>query len=212
MKLKRCVALENLRLLLWASLMLYWGEASPVSAQEFSLLRPDIPVVKISARGSEVKFEDGALSLPEAAVKELKKEVGEDAVARISYQAVHYSSLGVELPPGVGTYDAPKSCQSSEVRQSPVMVESDELEWFDILFYSYADPQQSAKAGAWELPTAPYLEGDLYNPHRIVNKQQEIGRVFGVRCLPTRFHFVTVDGVQMLEFREGERAWDRITE
>ena len=29
-----------------------------------------------------------------------------------------------------------------------------------------------------------------------------------VRCLPTRFHFVTVNDKHFMEYREGERAWD----
>ncbi len=161
------------------------GCSNPVAAQNFLSLTEEPAVAVHKTRAAGNSFGDGSAST-----------------------FAFHLSFG-KLPLGVGKYDAKPNCTASAVRHAPVVYDSSELAWFDMVVYSYEDNRQVARAEAWELPTAPYLEGDLYNPYRSRDLQQSFLRVFDIRCLPTRFHYITLNGERVLEYREGERAWDK---
>lgn len=125
--------------------------------------------------------------------------------------AYAYRSTDLEPPPGAGTYDVKPDCIKSTIRRVPVLYPSEELNEFDLTYYNYHDAAEVERAKRASTPTVPYLEGDTFNPWRVTpNIPQELGRVFDIRCLPTRVHF-TADpdkpGAIVEEYREGEAAW-----
>ena len=124
-------------------------------------------------------------------------------------RAISYSPIGGELPRAAGLFDGKNRCTRSAVRLDKILMYTEQLEWFDLVYYDFNDAQQSKRASAWELPSAPYLEGDLYNPYRLRDEQQDYGRLFKIRCLPTRVHYLNKDSVPYFEYREGESAWSR---
>jgi hypothetical protein len=154
---------------------------------QFNLLNPNVPVVKRAARPTGTRFTEtrDPSSIPETAY-----------VFQLS------------LPVGAGTYDGKPACQESAIRRQPVLLDSEQLSLFDMLIYDYRDTTQVQKAAHWELPTVPYIEGDLVNPYRDYNPQQNWARFFDIHCLPTRIHYPMIDGVRYEEYREGGRAWD----
>ena len=117
--------------------------------------------------------------------------------------------LGVRrMPPGIGTYDVKPACSKPARRRKPVYFDTDELSDFDMTFYDYKIKSEKDRARKNATPTVPYLEGDLYNPHREKsNLQQGFGRFFDVRCLPTRVHYIYIGENRVEEYLEGELAW-----
>lgn len=105
-------------------------------------------------------------------------------------------------------YDGKPDCAVAQVRENPVLFDSPELGLFDIVYYNPDDPKQVRRAEMWHGPTAPFLVGDLANPYRLPDRQQEFGRFFDIRCLPTRVRYVYQGENRVEQFREGEYAWD----
>ena len=155
-----------------------------------------------------------SLSAAEHAAAPVAKHAKQDSKVKLPTDdtvsiAMAYTIKGMKIPPGAGTYDVKPDCSKPDVRRQPVYYDTDELKFFDLLYYNYHSSAQTRQADLWEGPTVPYLEGHLSNPARDhKNLQQEFGRFFDIRCLPTRVHYVFVDGVRWEEYREGERAWD----
>ncbi len=115
------------------------------------------------------------------------------------------------LPRGAGTYDGKPNCVKRDIRRNPVLYDSEELDMFDIVYYNPGDPQQVKQAAQRRGSTEPYLVGDIVNPHRTKSTQQELGRFFDIRCLPTRIHYSYRESRRYEEYREGELAWDEDT-
>lgn len=194
----------------WALMTALCVYGQPLQAQSLRLDDTTVPVVHRASRPSGAKFGSGQAGKEMMAINAQGIQAPESILQALRFHGVTYDRFALQLPPGAGTYDVLPACSADRVRKSEVLADSEDLQWFDLLFYNYREGKQSARAEAWELPAAPYLEGDLYNPHRIRDMQQELGRLFQVQCLPTRFHFVTLNGQRYLEYREGERAWDRL--
>ncbi len=143
--------------------------------------------------------ESGVLLLPEQTSKQPTPE---------QYVPSYRYRIGLRrMPPGLGTYDVKPACKDPKRRRNPVLYDSKELDEFDMTFYDHKDERQSSLARSKSTPTVPYLEGDLYNPHRDKeNLQQSFGRFFDIRCLPTRIHYIkTVEG-RIEEYLEGSLA------
>ncbi len=129
--------------------------------------------------------------------------------ASAASQTYRYSVIDQKLRPGAGTYDAKPDCPAGAVRRVAVLYDTKELDDFDLTYYNYEDPKQSAAASQLRTPTAPYLVGDMYNPYRDKRSlQQNFARFFDVRCLPTRLHYVYEGSRRFEEYREGEAAWE----
>ena len=123
--------------------------------------------------------------------------------------AIEYRLRKNEMQPGAGSYDVKPDCAAPNVREIPVLYDSEELSNFDLLFYNFRSDAQATQAQSWQKLAVPYLEGDLHNPYRSHRGLlQEYGRFFDIRCLPTRIHYFYRDGRRIEEYREGERAWD----
>lgn len=124
-------------------------------------------------------------------------------------RAVEYVLKSRRPPPGAGTYDVKPRCQASQLREVPVLYDSDHLSAFDLLYFDPQAEEQRARAEQSLARAIPYLAGDLYNPYRRTSDLlQEYARFFDVRCLPTRVRFFYRNGRRYEEYREGERAWD----
>ncbi len=183
--------------------------ATVSKAQNFNLLDPNVPIASHQKRGSRFKIEKYFY------LQDFLKRMGapesssDKAPEKSPNLAFSYQNFINKLPSGAGTYDGKPDCSESQVRRIPVVYDSEELKLFDILYYNYQNSSQTSKSRAWELPTAPYLEGDLYNPYRTYNLQQDLARFFDIRCLPTRVHFPVIDGQRYEEYREGSNAWDK---
>ncbi|MFN8391351.1 MAG: hypothetical protein U0136_13765 [Bdellovibrionota bacterium] len=159
-----------------------------------------IPVAKHERKTSKVKLEATELT---ASAKPGQK------ATRVPATVVEYLGPLLRLPSGAGTYDVKPNCKASNVKRSEVRFDTEELAYFDILLYNYHDGDQTARARTWDRPTAPFLEGDMYNPFREQgNLQQEVGRFLGIECLPTRVHYPIIGGRRYEELREGASAWD----
>ncbi len=160
-----------------------------------------IPVAKHVKKKSEFKF-NPYMTLGE--IPEAKEYSGK----KVPVIADEFNSFYNKLPNGAGTYDVKPACEKSQIRRKEILVDSEELDLFDMVFYDYNDKAQQAKADKWPRPTVPYLEGDLFNPYREGDIRQEFGRFFNIQCLPTRLHYIYENGVRYQEFREGEKAWE----
>lgn len=178
-------------------------------AQNFNLLDPNVPIASHQKRGSRFKIEKDFY------LKDFVRKMGapEDSIDKTPEKTPNlifsFRNFVNKLPTGAGTYDGKPDCEGSEVRRAPVLYDSEELKFFDIVYYNYQNSSQTSKSRSWELPTAPYLEGDLFNPYRTYNLQQDLARFFDIRCLPTRIHFPTIDGQKYEEYREGSSAWEK---
>lgn len=182
-------------------------------ASAYDLEDNSVPVVKKNTRPSGTKFRSdeswkGKLE-GFGVTKEQLQQLSFDMQSKLSWRSTRYDGFAKDLPTGAGTYDVLPTCKESQVTRTEVYVDSEQLAWFDLLFYDYHDASQSRRAESWDLPAAPFLEGDLYNPYRYQDAQQDMARLFELRCLPTRFHFINEGGTKFLEYREGERAWDK---
>ena len=176
-----------------------WGEfkegidSLPEKLDDIKLDGVSILTAKHEKRSSHNKF---------AAKKTAKNDtLGEELVFA-------YPVEKVEIPPGAGTYDVKPACAESRVRQNPVLVDSPELNMFDIVYYDYHDNAQAKRVLDWKGSTEPYLEGDLTNPYRLEDTiQQPLARLLAIKCLPTRVRYIFVDGIRYEEYREGDEAW-----
>lgn len=177
-------------------------------AESFNLLDSSIPIASHLRKGGNIKFKK-EFNAKEFYSRVLPNVSPENIPEKIPAMSFAYKNFSNQLPAGAGTYDVKPDCTESSTRRIPVVYDSEELKLFDIIYYNYKDKSQTANARAWNLPTAPFLEGDLYNPHRTYNLQQDLGRFFDIRCLPTRVHFPIIDGQRYEEYREGSSAWDK---
>lgn len=183
------------------------NDADPVTARAKVSFESDAAPVAFRTRRSStfsLRSEPRLNANDERALKRVSKE----HFGQLETFAIEYPIDLYALPPGAGTSDALPACERSTVRIEPVLLDSSELRWFDLLVYDYRAPEDERRARAWPRPSAPYLEGDLTNPYRASEPQQEFIRLFDVQCLPTRFRYVTAEGRSVLEYREGARAWD----
>jgi hypothetical protein len=182
-------------------------------ARAYDLEDTAAPVIKRSSHPSGTKFkadESWRTRITGFGVsKDQVDQLSSDMQNKMDWRVARYDTFEKELPAGAGTYDVLPTCKDSQVTHTEVLVDSEKLAWFDLLFYDYHDTAQTKRAENWDLPTAPFLEGDYYNPYREGDRQQDMARLFEIRCLPTRFHFVNINGTKYLEYREGERAWDK---
>lgn len=179
------------------------------NAQSFSLLDESVQIAYHSKKASSTKLEAKqniheelkALGAPQSALAKLPESANS-----LSFD---YTSFINALPVGAGTFDGKPKCKGPAVRKTPVTVDSEELKYFDMLYYDFKSKADTLKAESWSLPVVPYIEGDIYNPYREGSIQQSFGRFFDIRCLPTRVHFPLVNGVRFEEYREGDSAWDQ---
>ena len=126
-----------------------------------------------------------------------------------SARAFEYVLKTHRPPPGAGTYDVKPSCQGPQLREVPVLYDSEHLSAFDLLYFDAQSEDQYARAQRSAIRAIPYLAGDLFNPYRQAEDLlQEYARFFDVRCLPTRVRFFYRNGQRYEEYREGERAWE----
>lgn len=161
----------------------------------------------LAARANAQDFYAADSSVPVA--RHIKQNSGTRFSANERSAATMEYDLSRDLPRGAGTYDALPNCSKGEVRRKPVVYDTPNLKFFDLLFYDYHSSEQVRRADAWEKPAAPFLEGDLFNPYREKNNlQQELARFFSIRCLPTRVHYIYENGKRYEEYREGPRAWE----
>lgn len=175
---------------------------TPANSQESFLADEEVEVVKRASHSTAVRFEDKAAFA--------ETEGAEPSPVKILF-GMRFSNPKDNLIPGAGTDDSLPNCPAGgNIRQDEIVNDSQEMDLVDLLFYNYEDKEQMARARGWERPTAPYLPGDLYNPHSIKDPQQLFARWIDLQCLPTRVRRVyNREGVAFLEYREGTKAWER---
>jgi hypothetical protein len=198
-------------LTLAGSLLLAFVWADSTAADDDSFVSSvNVPVMKHAKRSTGVSIvTDSKISLPENAPSEIQDLAikGQSMFGRL---ALRFYNPKDNLIPGAGTDDSLPNCTRGNVRQDEIVNDSQDLDLVDLLFYSYEDKNQMARARSWERPTAPYLPGDLYNPYSTKDPQQLFARWIDLVCLPTRVRRVyNKEGVAFLEYREGDRAWDK---
>jgi len=168
----------------------------PASAETYDFKDPTIKTAKHIKKPSDERF-----------FPKREREAGGPS----PFTAVEYRAFVNALPDGAGTYDVKPDCSASAVKRTRVVVSEEYLNLFDIVFYNYHQADQARLSDSWPYPTAPFLEGDTYNPKRSKKDlQQDVARMFGISCLPTRVHFVReADGRLYEELREGGAAWEQ---
>jgi hypothetical protein len=104
--------------------------------------------------------------------------------------------------------EALPACRESVVRRNPVGSASPMTLVLDALFYDAENKQHGERTKRVTTNPVPYKNGQRINeadPNE--SPWQLFAPLFGVRCLPTRFHFIKEKGVGYMEYREGEEAF-----
>ena len=186
-----------MKVLIGMFVVLIWSNS--VSAQERFLGGDETDIIKVTSHSTAIAFED------ERAFS--KSEDPTEPNLKFLFGLRFYNPKD-NLIPGAGTDDSLPDCDKANVRQDEIVNDSADLDLIDLLFYNYEDKDQMARARNWDRPTAPYLPGDLYNPHSLKDPQQLFARWVNLICLPTRVRRVyNGEGVALLEYREGAKAW-----
>lgn len=110
-----------------------------------------------------------------------------------------------------GPYYLPKlaACEMPRVRRDEVFHSSLGTQGFDVVFFDAEDKQQINTAKKSKLNSIAYKGGrtlDLMK-YKTDSPLQRLASTLGIKCLPTRFHFVTEDNKRFIEYREGLEAW-----
>lgn len=109
---------------------------------------------------------------------------------------------------GLIRYDPLPTCNSSQVELRKVFEHTPVSDLFDILFYSPDDQNQTKQVRSYRGLARPYDPALRRDPATGTSDGwQQFARFAGVRCLPTRFHFVEIGSQRYIAYREGDEAW-----
>lgn len=157
--------------------------APNVHAEEFKLLDPKVRIASHQTRPSRTTLGTGFIEV-------LRTEPS-------------------SFPAGAGTYDILPECTARTVSRDEVYSNTYGTDLLDIVYYDGQENDQSAKAERWPGVAVPFLQGAAANPYVSTDRIQWFARIIGLRCLPTRFHFVNVESKRYIELREGDAAWEQ---
>lgn len=120
-------------------------------------------------------------------------------------------SFAKNLPSKLGTMSSLRklpTCGTSFDKRVQVHTFTQGSNAIDYTFYNPDNRTQLQKAKELGYRAIPYREGDTFGINNKSHTSQAMfGLMMGVRCLPTRIHFVMDGPNRFFEYREGDNAW-----
>jgi len=121
------------------------------------------------------------------------------------------SSVTKRIPTSLSRLPKLNRCKTSNVYRKQVYQYSMATDYLDALYFSPDDRAQEERAKEYRGNKVIYTQNATFDIMQGKdNPYPFIGLMLGVRCLPTRFHYVNVNGKRFMEYREGEAAWTDI--
>lgn len=190
----RRTKLTCIRLLLLNS-MLFCLSQVPCAAQEL-LTDERVRIARHDRRVSRFVLRDDKESTPiDHWGIVFRRSFWEEKAAR-EEQLLHYE----ELP----------NCSESKTSLEEVFQLTPGSDAFDVLYYSADDKEQRKKARGYFAYAVAYNSALIADPDTNIPDQiQEFARFIGIECLPTRFRFTFIGSRRYMEFRTGDKAWEK---
>lgn len=108
----------------------------------------------------------------------------------------------------MGTLQTLPECKEAVDKRVQVYTYSPNSEALDYVLFAPTSVVQKRKAEKVSFRAVPYRSGESFGiTNSGINERAIFGMMMGIRCLPTRVHFVIDGSNRFFEYREGDNAW-----
>lgn len=106
------------------------------------------------------------------------------------------------------SYHELPDCRAETTQLVPVFQSTPGTDEFDVVYFNSKEAAELDQARRYRGRALPYLPALVRDPETGSPEHWQVfARFVQIRCLPTRFRFVTIGASRYIEYRMGKSAW-----